>query len=133
MVTAKLKRNDLIYPELSYQIVGCAYEVFKELGSGCLEKHYQRALKIALDNKSIKNTEQVSYQMNFGGKSIGKIILDFLVEDKVIVEIKKSDKFSETNINQVFNYLKATGLQLALIINFGRTEVKFRRIVNIQE
>ena len=131
MVT--VKRNDLLYPDLSYRIIGCAYSVFKELGSGCLEKHYQRAMKISLDKNSIENKEQVSHEIKFEDKLIGRIFLDFLVEDKIIVEIKKSDKFSVENINQVYNYLKATGLQLALIINFGRTEVKFKRIINVPE
>jgi GxxExxY protein len=131
VVNAKLKRDDLIYPELSYRIVGCAFEVFREIGSGHLEKHYQRALKITFDKNGIENREQVCHEIKLGDELIGKIFLDFVVDEKVVVEIKKDNKFSEANINQIYNYLKTSGLKLGLIINFGWQEVKVKRIINI--
>jgi len=128
-----VKREDLIYPELSYQIVGCAFDVFRQLGSGHLEVHYQRGLKVIFDKNNIPHKEQEPFEIKLENKVIGKAILDFIVDEKIIVEIKKSDKFSEANINQVFNYLKSTGLKLGIIINFGKNEVKFRRVVNIKD
>ncbi len=130
---ARLKRGDLIYPELSYKIVGCAFDVFRQIGSGHLEKHYQRALKIAFDKNELVSREQVYHEIEFEDQLIGKVYLDFVVDEKVVVEIKKSNKFSEANINQVFNYLKTSGLKLGLIINFGREEVKVKRIINTRD
>ncbi len=132
MLKVKVKKDDLIYPELSYRIVGCAFEVFRQIGSGHLEKHYQRALKIILDKHGLPNREQVCHEIKLEEKLIGKVYLDFVVDEKIVVEIKKSDKFSEKNINQIFNYLKASELKLGLLINFGREEVKVKRIVNIK-
>jgi GxxExxY protein len=125
-----LRRDDLVYPELSYEIIGCAYEVLDELGPGHMEKIYQKALAIVLSTKNIKFKEQVYYPVKFRSKLIGKGFLDFLIEEKIIVELKKDNRFSKTNIEQVFNYLKLSGLSLAILINFTKEGIKFKRIIN---
>ncbi|MBI4932166.1 MAG: GxxExxY protein [Bacteroidetes bacterium] len=128
-----VRRDDLVFPELSYQIVGCAYEVFDELGPGHLEKIYQRAFAISLKRKEIKYAEQVGYLLKFKDEIVGKGILDFCVDDKVIVELKKDGNFSKTHIEQVLNYLKLSDLKLSILINFTKEGVKFKRIVNINK
>jgi GxxExxY protein len=133
MTKQNLKRNDLVYPELSYDIIGCVYDVWDELGPGHLEKVYQKALGIALSSRKIAFSEQVHYPLKFKGELVGKGILDFLIEEMVIVEIKKDDIFSKPRIEQVLNYLKLSQLKLAILINFGKSGVKFKRIVNIIE
>ncbi len=130
---AQVKRDDLIFPELSYQIVGCAYEVFDELGPGHLEKIYQKAFAVAFKNKELKFTEQVYYNLKFKDEIVGKAFLDFCVDDKIIVELKKDDSFSKTHIEQVLNYLKLSNLKLAILFNFTKEGVKFRRIVSINQ
>src|SRR5262245_44255144 len=96
-----LRRDDLIYPELSYQLIGCAFEVYNELGFGHHEKYYQRSYAISLSAKFLKFKEQVYSPLKFKGHIVGKFFLDFLVEDKVIVELKKDNKYSKQHIDQV--------------------------------
>ena len=126
-----VKRNDLVYPELSYEIVGCAYEVWDELGPGHSEKIYQKSLAIVLRAKKKKFEEQVYYSLKFRDKIVGKGFLDFLIEEKVIVELKKDGHFSKTNIEQVLDYLKLSDLKLAILINFTKKGIRFKRIVNV--
>ncbi len=126
-----LKRNDLVYPELSYEIIGCAYEVWDELGPGHLEKVYQKSLGIAFGIRKIAFEEQIPYQLKFKNEIVGKGILDFLVDKKVIVELKKDNLFSKSHIEQVLNYLKLSKCKLAILINFTKEGIKFKRIVNI--
>jgi GxxExxY protein len=125
-----LKRQDLVFPELSFKIIGCAYEVFNALGYGHAEKYYQRALALEFKRNNLKFTEQVYTPLRFKGEVIGRLYLDFLVDDKIIVEIKKTGSFSIRNIDQVHEYLLSTGLHLAIIINFTATGIVSKRVVN---
>lgn len=127
---ATVKRQDLLFPELSYQIVGCAFEVYNELGFGHHEKYYQRAYAEALKLKDLKFAEQVYFPLKFKDKIIGKNFFDFLVDEKVIVELKKDNRFSKQHIDQVKEYLNVSNLKLAILINFTRTEVLHKRIIN---
>ncbi len=125
-----LKRNDLLYPELSFQIVGCAFEVHNELGFGFKESIYQKAFALALKEKKLSFAEQVHYQIKFKEQVIAKRYFDFVVEDKIVVEIKKDDKFSKANIDQTIDYLKTSNLKLAILINFGKEGVMYKRLIN---
>jgi GxxExxY protein len=82
MQKAEVKRQDLVYPEESYLVVGCAYDVFNELGAGHPEKYYQRALAVVFEKKKIPFREQVYFPLKFKEKIIGKTFFDFLVYDK---------------------------------------------------
>ncbi|TAL63316.1 MAG: GxxExxY protein [Bacteroidetes bacterium] len=128
-----VRRDDLVYPELSYKLVGYAYEVFDELGPGHSEKTYQRAYAVMLRRNDHQFGEQVYYPVRFKDEIISKGFLDFKVDEKVIVELKKDDRFSKTHIDQVLDYIKRSNLKLALLINFTKEGVKFKRIVNINE
>jgi len=128
----KLKRNDLVHPELSYKIIGCAFEVFNELGFGHAEKYYQKAMAIALKNAGLNYKEQFYAPLKFKGELVGKLFLDFLVEDKVIVELKKNNFYSKSNIDQVNQYLLSTKLQLALLINITSKGINSKRLINIR-
>ncbi|MBA3665688.1 MAG: GxxExxY protein [Bacteroidetes bacterium] len=129
----KLKKEDLVFPDLSYQIVGCAFEVYNELGFGHAEKYYQKAMAMALKNKGLSFKEQHYAPLKFKGELVGKLFLDFLVEDKVIVELKKNNFYSKANIDQVNEYLLTSKLQLALLINFTSKGATCKRLVNIRE
>jgi len=124
------KEVEIIYKDLSYNIVGVMFEVYNELGYGYQEKHYERAAEKIFIDKKINYKRQLSYNIIFQGKKIGIYYLDFLVENKIIVELKKGNYFPRKNINQVKEYLKVTGLKLALIINFTCYGVKVLRILN---
>jgi GxxExxY protein len=132
MVTksGSVKRKDLLYPELSYKIIGSAFDVYNKLGSGHLEKNYQRALVESFASNHLEFSEQVYCPVIYNGKVIGRKFLDFLVEGKIIVEIKKDARFSKANIDQVLDYLRANKLKLSILINFGNNGVVFKRIVN---
>jgi GxxExxY protein len=127
----KVLRADLLFPGLSYALVGSAFDVYNELGAGHLEKFYQHAYAVALTNKGINFKEQFYAPLFFQGKIIGRQFLDFLVEDKIVVEIKKGNHFSKSNIDQVNQYLISSKLQLAILINFGNEKVLTKRIINI--
>lgn len=129
----KIKKEDLIHADLSYSIVGCAFEVYNELGYGHAEKFYQKAMAIALKKKGLAFKEQCYAPLKFKDELVGKLFLDFLVEDKVIVELKKNNFYSKGNIDQVNEYLLSSKLQLALLINFTPKGATCKRIVNIKD
>ena len=128
-----LKRDDLIYPELSYKIVGCAFEVFKELAYGHPEKVYQKAMAILFDEKNIPYSKEEYMPIKFRDTLLRKQFIDFVVEEKVVVELKKNFHFSKAHIDQVLYYLQAKKVQLAILINFGKEGATFKRIVNMNE
>ena len=123
--------GELIYKDLTGKIIGALFEVYNNLGSGLLEKHYQRALAEEFKRREIKFIEQYPVDLNYKGKDIGKYFLDFLIEDAIVLEIKRTVHFSVSNIEQTLNYLKALNLKLGLLVYFGKDQVKFKRIVNI--
>lgn len=125
-----IQKQDLIYPELSYKLVGLAYNVFNELGHGHLEKIYQKAYAKELKEAGIVFKEQAPYQVIYKEEVIGNNYLDFLIEEKVIIELKRSDFYSKKYIDQVSNYIKVSNLKLAILINFTTNGVRIKRIVN---
>ena len=125
-------KNDLIYPELSYKIVGCAFEVFNEVGGSHKESIYQKGMSIAFKNQLLNFKEQVYYSVTFKNNVIGKNFFDFLIEEKIIVELKSLGHFTKGHYDQVLNYLKVSGLKLAILISFGQNEVKYKRVINFQ-
>jgi GxxExxY protein len=129
----QMRRQDIVQPELSYKIVGCAYEVYNELGFGHAEKIYQKALGLAFKNAGLSFKEQVFTPLKFKDEVIGKQYFDFLIEGIVIVEIKKNAYFSKANIDQVNQYLTSSNLELAILINFTAKEVVYKRLVNINK
>lgn len=127
-----MKRDDLIYPKLCYQIIGILYDVFNEIGSGHRELVYQRAIESAFKEKGVSFQSQVYSPINYKNKVVGKNYLDFLINNEIILEIKKDTIFRKPFINQVYSYLKAKNLKLGIIANFTREGVRFKRIVNIR-
>lgn len=130
-VGQKLRRDDLVYPELSYKITGILFEVFKDIGPGFKEKHYQRAVAIALKDGGFNLQEQVPVPLMFREKKIGINFLDFLIDGKIILELKRGDSFSGQSMDQVNQYLKATKIKLALLAAFTSKGVKVKRLVNV--
>ena len=119
----------IIYKDLSYQIVGLAIQVRKELGYGFLEKVYENALMVLLEENGIKAEQQVSIKVRFHGKIIGDYVADILVEDLIILELKAQDRIIDAHKAQTLNYLKATGLRLAILLNFGKEGLEHERLV----
>ncbi|MDD5031484.1 MAG: GxxExxY protein [Patescibacteria group bacterium] len=115
---------------MSYKIVGIMFEIYNELGYGYQEKHYERAAEKIFIERKIDYKKQLRHNIIFHNEKIGTYYFDFLIEDKIIVELKKGNYFSRKNIIQVKEYLSAVGLKLALIINFTPYGVKTLRILN---
>ena len=126
----KIRRQDLIYPRESYKLIGILFDVYNDLGPGHHEKYYQRALEEDLKKSSLEYKSQFYTPLLYKEKVVGKQYFDFLIDNKIIVEIKKGDRFSHKHIKQVSDYLKTSGYKLAILANFGAVGVSFRRIVN---
>jgi GxxExxY protein len=125
------KRKDLIYSDEVYKIMGAVFDVYKELGFGYRENIYQKAIAKQFKEKGIKFKEQFYYSVEFHNETVGKNYFDFLVDNKIILEIKVRNYFSKKDIEQLSSYLKASGLKLGIIIHITRDGVKFKRIANI--
>ena len=123
--------RNIVYPNLSYRIVGILFEISNELGGRFKELHYQRATVAAFKKYNIKYISQCPYLIKFNNEIIGRYYMDFVVEDKLVLEIKRGDYFSLQNINQLFKHLQATNLKLGLLANFTTQGLRYKRIVNI--
>ncbi len=119
----------ILYKELSYKVVGLAMKVHTELGYGFLEKVYENALMILLRENGIRAKQQVPIKVYFHGQIVGEYTADILIEDCIILELKAQDKIVENHKAQTLNYLKATGLKLALLLNFGKHKLESERLV----
>jgi len=114
----------------TYAIIGAALEVHKELGSGFLEAVYQEALEREFTYQEISYKSQHPVRIEYKGKPLKKTYEpDFICYDDVIVEIKALDKLSGVEQAQIINYLKATGLKIGLLINFGSKSLEHKRFV----
>lgn len=127
-----VQKKDLLHPDLSYKIIGCAFEVFNQIGSGHKEVVYHKALTIEFANRKLNFREEVYFPVAFNDVVVGRNYFDFLIDDKIIVEIKSLSKFSKANFDQTKNYLTVSGLKLALLINFGNDGVQCKRVVNFK-
>jgi len=128
---AKIKnQSKIIYAELSYIIMNALFEVHRELGNRYKEKYYQRAVALAFDQRQLRYIMELAVNLIFKNKIIGKYILDFLVEDKIIVELKTVTNFSYDDVRQVLAYLKAKKLRLGILVNFRSKSLIYKRIVN---
>ena len=121
--------NEILYKNLPYKIVGCAMRVHSKLGYGFLEKVYENALMVLFRREGIEAKQQVPITVYFEEEVVGNYYADILVEDKVILEIKSVENIIDAHIAQTLNYLKATGLRLAIILNFSKEKLKYKRIV----
>jgi len=122
------ENENIIYKELSYKIIELALEVHNELGCGFLEKVYENALMM-LDREKIPAKQQAPADVYFQGKVIGQYFADILVDNKLILELKTVDVIANIHTAQVLNYLRATGLKLGLILNFGKPRFEYKRLV----
>jgi len=114
---------------LAETVIGAAFEVSNVLGAGFLEKVYENALLHELQLRGLKAEAQKPIGVTYKGKSVGDYVPDVLVDDHLIVELKCVDALLPEHLAQCLNYLKATGLRLALLLNFQRPKVEVKRVV----
>ncbi|NHZ85261.1 MAG: GxxExxY protein [Planctomycetia bacterium] len=119
----------ILFKELSYNIIGCAMEVQKQLGVGFLESVYEEALKIELQSNQIPFESQKKYPVLYKDNIIKDFYCDLVIDNKIIIELKAINNIGNIERAQVLNYLKVTGLKLGIILNFGETSLKYERIV----
>ena len=118
----------LKHGELSSKIIAAAHRVHKELGQGFLEKVYKNALAIELQETGIKCALEVPMSVLYRERVVGDYVADMVVQDKIIVEAKAVSKLHSVHEVQLVNYLKATGVQVGLLMNFGRSVQVKRRV-----
>ena len=121
---------ELSLNDISEKVIGCAYTVSNQLGSGFLEKVYENALSHELRKAGVKTEQQKRLTVHYDGVLVGEYIADLIIEDLVLVEIKSAKSLDSAHMAQCLNYLKATGLTLCLLINFGNPRVAIQRIAN---
>ncbi|PIZ94556.1 MAG: hypothetical protein COX81_03185 [Candidatus Magasanikbacteria bacterium CG_4_10_14_0_2_um_filter_37_12] len=125
-----LRRNDLLYPELSYKINGVLFGVHNAIGGNNLERYVQKAVAIGLKKVRLKFEEQYYVPIKYNDKIVGKYFLDFLIEDKVVLELKRGRFIPKNIYSQVGQYLDSLGFKLAIIGCFAQDCVVIKRIVN---
>lgn len=116
------------HEELTDRIIGIFYQVYNKLGYGFLEKVYENALKIEFRKAGIDFDCQVPVQVFYDDEVIGEYVADFIVDGKVVVEVKANVGLGVADESQLLNYLRCTGLEVGLLINFGK-EADFKRKV----
>jgi GxxExxY protein len=123
-------KHDLLYGELCYEVIGCAFEAFKKVGVGFDEIRYHKNFDQNLLKKGLKAKYKVPLQLHYRGEMIAELEIDEIVEDKIIVELKciQTD-FIPENYAQIMTYLKAKELRLGLLINFGLHKAFPKRVI----
>lgn len=124
----------LIFKDEVYQIIGAAMEVSNELGCGFLEAVYEEALMLEFNTKEIPYEVQKEIEIEYKGQILKKrYYADFLCFDSIIVEIKAIKRLTEIEAAQILNYLKASGMPLGILINFGNTKLEWKRYANTKK
>lgn len=121
--------SNLLQGELVFRIVGCAFEVTKEVGHGLHENPYENALVLAFQDTGIMVKQQAVYPIRFKGRQVGEYIPDLVAGDSVVVDAKVIDRITDHERGQMLNYLKITGYRVGLIINFKRAKIEWERLV----
>jgi GxxExxY protein len=129
--TDKNKRinADLLYADLTYKIRGAIFTVYNELGFGHKENIYQKALIKEFGILNISHKQEVGLDVKYKGDVVGKYRPDFIIEDKIIVELKSVEFMPKSYEEQLVHYLKTTGYSLGLLVNFGSPKLQIRRLI----
>ncbi|RAJ14626.1 GxxExxY protein [Olleya aquimaris] len=122
--------SSLIYKEDAYKIIGICMEVHRELGKGFSEMVYGDALEIEFIDNNIKYSRETKYDITYKGNLLPhKYKADFIIDDKIVLEIKAISTLTDSHVKQTLNYLAVSKLKLGLLINFGEDSLKYKRIV----
>lgn len=122
--------NDLVYAELSYKIMGVLFNIHNSLGPNHPEKHYQKAIEIELKNMNIPFEREKLVRLEYKEQSIGRYFLDFVIDQKIALEVKTIDFFGKAEWRQVRDYLNSEHLKLAILVNFSKPRLTFKRVLN---
>jgi GxxExxY protein len=128
--TNSTNEDKVLHKELSFKIIESCFEVHNILGSGFSEKIYEEALIKELENRGIGYERQKLIEVFYKGDKIGEYRLDLVVDGKIILELKAVTELNSIFESQLLSYLKATGMKLGILVNFGGKKVEYKRIVN---
>jgi len=131
-------RNDLLSDKetlerlnkITEKIIGCAFKVSNTLGVGFVEKVYENALTHELRTSGLQVDQQEPIKVRYQGLIVGEFAADILVERQVIIELKAVRSLEDVHNAQCLNYLKATGLRICMLINFGKSHIDIKRFIN---
>ncbi|MDT7778774.1 MAG: hypothetical protein QOC99_1286 [Acidobacteriota bacterium] len=123
----------MLHEDLTAKALEACFEVAKELGAGFLESVYEKALVVALRQKGLDAKEQFPLAVKFRGQVVGEFFANILLEDKVIIELKAARALTTEHQAQVINYLKATSIEVGLLVNFGNPRLEFKRLHRYKE
>ncbi len=121
--------DSVLHRDLVFRIVGCAFDVVKEVGHGLHEKPYENALVLAFQDTGIAVQQQVAFPIRFKTRQVGEYIPDLIVDNAVILDTKVIDRITDHERGQMLNYLRITGLRVGLIVNFKRAKLEWERVV----
>jgi len=121
--------NNLLHHELTREIIGAAMEVHSVLGAGFIESVYEESLAIEFDLRKIPYERQKPIDVIYKGRVAKHFVCDFIVYDKILVELKAIKIIYDIEKAQVLNYLKGTGLNLGLLLNFGASSLEYKRLI----
>lgn len=119
----------LLHADITEQIIGASFEVFNVLGYGYLEKVYQRAMKVELELRGFRAETETIIEVRYKDHLVGDYRADMLVNECVLVELKVAPSLDTRDEAQLLNELKATGMKVGILLNFGRSRVEFKRLV----
>jgi len=122
-------RRELMLKNEAHQIVGCAMEVLNTLGHGLLEKPYENALVVEYGLQGVPFKQQPRFDVRYKSVKVGEYIPDLICFDQVVVDTKTIERITNHEIGQMMNYLKITGLQLGLLLNFKHAKLEWKRVV----
>jgi GxxExxY protein len=123
------EKPNLLHEEVTGKVIGAAFEVHAQLGYGFLERVYQRALQVELLRRGATAELEKRINVQYKGVIVGDYDVDLLVDDCVAVEIKVAPQYDKRDEAQLLNELKATGLKVGMLVNFGRARVEYKRLV----
>lgn len=124
---------ELLYKDETFRLRGLLFKVYNELGTGFLEKIYKRAVIEELKKQRIPFLLEKTFAIRYNNKIIGYNLIDLIVYDKIILELKAVNNLERFHTSQVLAYLKATSLNLGLLVNFGGDKLEIKRIISTDE
>jgi GxxExxY protein len=125
-----MQNKEYKYSAITEKIIGCAMKVHSYLGNGFPEIIYQRSLAIELEKSKLNFKREIEQPVHYHDTVVGTRIVDFLIEDKILVELKATSELNDNHFSQILNYLTAYNLEIGLLINFGEKSLKFKRFIN---
>ena len=119
-----------MHQEKTYEVIGACFEVYNQLGNGFLEIIYKECLQRELIARRVLLEREKQIEIYYKGKSIGKkYVIDFLIEQEIILEIKAVNEIVDSHVSQTLNYIKGSGKRIGLLVNFGPKRVEYKRLI----